>query len=153
MDYSHTIIYKICCKDVSINDIYVGHTTNFIQRKNQHKTSSYNINDKKYNQYVYKFIRENGGWDNWSMIQLEKYNCKNRREAEAREYFWIQQLNSTLNTNTLLNSTFNTDAFSTRFINASTLNTSSIVLNFRALSFSCNSSPSLLFISSSDKTL
>ena len=22
-DYSHTIIYKICCKDVSINDIYI----------------------------------------------------------------------------------------------------------------------------------
>ena len=60
-DYSHTIIYKICCKDISINDIYVGHTTNFIQRKTQHKTSCYNINGKKYKQYVYEIIRNNGG--------------------------------------------------------------------------------------------
>ena len=98
-DYSNTIIYKICCKDVSINDIYVGHTTNFIQRKNQHKTSSYNINDKKYNQYVYKFIRENGGWDNWSMIQIEEHNCKNKREAEATEHYWIENLAAALNSN------------------------------------------------------
>ncbi len=98
-DYSNTIIYKICCKDVSINDIYVGHTTNFTQRKNQHKTSCYNINDKKYNQYVYKFIRENGGWDNWSMIQIEEVNCNNKREVEAVEHSWIENLAATLNSN------------------------------------------------------
>jgi hypothetical protein len=98
-DYSNTIIYKICCKDVSINDIYVGHTTNFTQRKQSHKTSCYNINDKKYNQYVYKFIRENGGWDNWSMIQIEEHNCNNKREAEAVEHSWIENLSATLNSN------------------------------------------------------
>ena len=36
IDYSNTIIYKISCKDTSITDIYVGHTTNFIQRKHTH---------------------------------------------------------------------------------------------------------------------
>ena len=98
-DYSNTIIYKICCKNLSIDDIYIGHTTNFIIRKNQHKTSCYNINDKKYNQYVYKFIRNNGGWDNWSMIQIQEHNCKNKREAEATEHFWIEQLAAKLNSN------------------------------------------------------
>jgi len=98
-DYSHTIIYKICCKDISINDIYIGHTTNFIQRKNSHKTSCCNENDKKYNQYVYKFIRNNGGFDNWSMIQIEERNCKNKRDAEAIEHYWIETLASKLNSN------------------------------------------------------
>jgi hypothetical protein len=98
-DYSHTIIYKICCKDISINDVYVGHTTNFIQRKNQHKTSCYNINNKKYNQYVYEFIRNNGGFENWSMIQIEEHNCKNKRDAEAIEHYWIETLNAKLNSN------------------------------------------------------
>ena len=96
LNYSETIIYKICCKDKNITDVYVGHTINFIQRKNKHKTT---CNNETKISKIYQFIRDNGNWDNWSMIQLEKYNCKNRREAEAREYFWIQQLNSTLNTN------------------------------------------------------
>jgi hypothetical protein len=95
-DYSATIIYKLCCKDPEIDDIYIGHTTNFIQRKNRHKTASGNIN---YNSYVYMFIRDHGGWDNWSMIQIEQHNCNNKREAEAIEHEWIEKLNPTLNTN------------------------------------------------------
>ncbi len=98
-DYSNTIIYKLCCKDSSILDIYVGHTTNFTNRKNQHKTSCCNNNNKKYNQYVYEFIRDNGGWDNWSMIQIEQHNCKDKREAESTEHYWIEQLGAKLNTN------------------------------------------------------
>ena len=38
IDYSNTIIYKIRCKDINVSDIYIGHTTNFVKRKNQHKT-------------------------------------------------------------------------------------------------------------------
>jgi hypothetical protein len=98
-DYSRTIIYKLCSKDPLITDIYVGHTKNFKQRKNTHKTSCCNENDKKYNQYVYKFIRDNGGWDNWSMIQIEERNCKDKREAESTEHYWIEQLGASLNTN------------------------------------------------------
>lgn len=98
-DYSKTIIYKICCKDQIISDIYVGHTTNFTQRKNQHKTLCYNKNDKNYNQNVYKFIKDNGGWDNWKMIQIKEYCLKNKREAESTEQSWIEQLAPILNTN------------------------------------------------------
>lgn len=98
-DYSQTIIYKLCCKDPLITDIYIGHTKNFKQRKNTHKTSCCNENDKKYNQYVYKFIRENGGWENWNMIQIKEHNCKDKREAESTEQYWIEQLGASLNTN------------------------------------------------------
>ena len=98
-DYARTIIYKLCCKDILIKDIYVGHTKNFKQRKNTHKTSCCNENDKKYNQYVYKFIRDNGGWDNWCMIQIEEHYCKDKREAESIEHHWIEQLGASLNTN------------------------------------------------------
>jgi predicted GIY-YIG superfamily endonuclease len=31
-NYAKTSIYKIQCKDESISDIYIGHTTNFKQR-------------------------------------------------------------------------------------------------------------------------
>jgi hypothetical protein len=48
-DYSNSIIYKLCCKDTSITDIYVGSTTAFRARKCQHKTVCHNENDKKHN--------------------------------------------------------------------------------------------------------
>jgi len=98
-DYSQTIIYKLCCKDLSINEIYIGHTTNFIQRKNTHKICCNNFNNQNYNRYVYKFIRENGGWDNWSMVQIEEHNCKNKREAESIEQYWIEKTSAKLNSN------------------------------------------------------
>jgi hypothetical protein len=96
IDYSQVCIYKICCKDISINDIYVGHTTNFEQRKNSHKRSCETLNK---NIRLYNFIRENGGWVNWSMIQIETCNYNNKREAEMKERYWIETLNAKLNCN------------------------------------------------------
>ena len=93
-DYSATIIYKLCCKDPEIDDIYIGHTTNFIQRKNKHKTASGNIN---YNSYVYMFIRDHGGWDNWSMIMIEEINCENVLDARRQERKFIEEYQATLN--------------------------------------------------------
>jgi hypothetical protein len=99
IDYSRTIIYKLCCKDPIITDIYVGHTTYFNNRKGNHKTTCNNPNDKGYNTYVYQFIRDNGGFDNFDMIQIEAYCCNNKREAEARERFYIENLKASLNKN------------------------------------------------------
>jgi hypothetical protein len=97
IEYSKTIIYKLCCLDQSINDIYIGHTTDFTKRKCSHKLNCNNENNKDYNCYVYQFIRKHGGWDNWNMIQIEEYPCNNKREAEARETYWMKELKSTLN--------------------------------------------------------
>jgi hypothetical protein len=46
---------------------------------------------------VYQFIRANGGWDNWSMIQIEQYNATDKRSLETRERHYIEQLGATLN--------------------------------------------------------
>jgi len=96
-DYSKTLIYKIVCKDLNIKDCYVGHTTNFRQRKSLHKSICNNQNSKYYNNYKYKFIRENGGWENWDMIEIKKYPCNDKREAEAEERRLYEELNSNLN--------------------------------------------------------
>jgi hypothetical protein len=94
-NYSNTIIYKIVCKDLTIADCYVGHTTNFTKRKNYHKNSMNKGSNA--NCYVYTFIRENGGWDNWEMVEIEKIVCKDGNEARARERYWYELLNATLN--------------------------------------------------------
>ena len=97
-DYSDTIIYKLCCCDPVVTDIYIGHTTNFTKRRHQHKTACCNSNLQN-NAFVYQFIRDHGGWDNWKMVQIKQHNCKDKRDAEATEHYWIEQLCPTLNTN------------------------------------------------------
>ncbi len=57
IDYSNTIIYKIVCNDINIKDTYVGHTTNFVQRKYAHKQGVNNSKSYNYNSKLYKFIR------------------------------------------------------------------------------------------------
>ena len=100
IDFSKTIIYKIVCNDLNITDVYVGHTTNFIKRKAQHKSICNNPNSKSYNLKIYNTIRDNGGFDNWSMIQIEKFqDCNDINEACARERYWYELLNAKLNTN------------------------------------------------------
>jgi hypothetical protein len=97
INYENTIIYKLVCKDVSIIDCYVGHTTDFIRRKQQHKNCCNNQNNRMYCGRVYEFIRNNGGWDCFDMVMIETYPCKNVYEAHSRERHWIETLNAKLN--------------------------------------------------------
>ena len=39
-------IYKLCCKNPEITNIYVGSTKNFTRRKHQHKNNCINENAK-----------------------------------------------------------------------------------------------------------
>lgn len=97
MDYSRTIIYKIVCNNLLIQDFYVGHTTDFTNRKRSHKCYCNNEASKSYNLRIYQFIRDHGNWENWSMIEIEKFPCNDLNEAKARERYWIETLHSTLN--------------------------------------------------------
>ena len=97
INYSDTIFYKIVCKDPSVTDLYVGHTTNFVQRKYSHKQMCNNIKSVGYNLKLYKTIRANGNWSNWDMIIINSYNCKDSFEAKEKELEQISQLGATLN--------------------------------------------------------
>jgi predicted GIY-YIG superfamily endonuclease len=97
IDYSKCSIYKL--EHVN-NDklIYIGSTTNFKQRKSAHKTCCNNEKGRKYNLKLYRMIRENGGFEMFKMIELEKYPCKDRQEIERREYEMIREVKATMNT-------------------------------------------------------
>ena len=99
INYSKAVIYKICCKNPDVTDVYVGSTTEFSKRKNGHKTACNNKNSKKHNLHVYNFIRDNGCWDNWEMIEIEKYQATDRLDLLKRERYWLEQLHATLNSN------------------------------------------------------
>ena len=99
IDYSKTIIYKITCNDDDVDYLYVGSTTDFVRRKACHKSDCNNISGKSYNSKKYSAMRNNGGWDNFRMIMIEEYPCKNRNEAEKREDEVMMNLKANMNTN------------------------------------------------------
>ena len=98
IDYTNTIIYKLVHKDDLYDEnIYTGHTTDMRNRRYKHKDSCNHPNNAAYNQKKYKYIRENGGWDEWLMIEIEKYPCKDRPEAIARERVIQAEMEAKLN--------------------------------------------------------
>ena len=94
MNYNNAVIYKIVCNDLTITDSYVGSTTNFIKRKYQHNDAC-----KTKNLKIYQFIREHGGWNNWSMVLVEEFPTTSRLLLGQRERYWFEILGSTLNYN------------------------------------------------------
>jgi len=97
IDYSNTVFYKIYCKDPSINELYIGHTTNFIQRKYAHKQSCLNIKNHNYNCKLYDVIRDNNGWDNWRMEIIAFHDCDGLMAAKKYEQVYFEQYRATLN--------------------------------------------------------
>ena len=100
IDYANGLQYKIVCKDPAITDCYNGSCVSLKDRKYHHKSCCNNPNTENYNLKVYRFIRENGGWENWTFIQLELYPCNSKPELVLRERHWFDLLKPTLNTNT-----------------------------------------------------
>ena len=85
IDYSKSVIYKLVCKDVDVKECYVGSTARLIERKSKHRSDCNNVRSKGYKCHVYGFIRQNGGFENWSMILIENYPCENKLELRIRE--------------------------------------------------------------------
>lgn len=98
-DYSKWVLYKICCRDYSITNLYVGHTTNLSSRRSKHKNNCNDETSKNHNLNIYKYIRENGGWDNWQLIKIEDFSCSCVDDALKRERYWLETLGATLNKN------------------------------------------------------
>ena len=98
VDYSKIIMYKLVHnEDYDNANIYIGSTTDFVKRKCCHKKCCNNEHNKNYNQKKYQYIRDNGGWDCFNMIEVEKFSCNDKREAEAREEYWRCHFNAQLN--------------------------------------------------------
>ena len=99
IDYSKSCIYKICCKDPSITDIYIGSTTDLVKRRYSHNQVCKNPKATSHNSPIYKFIRENGGFDNWEVVKIENYDCDCSEDLCKREREIFDELKPTLNHN------------------------------------------------------
>lgn len=100
MEYTFYIIY---CKDENIPDCYVGSTINLDNRKREHRKNCKYEKTKQRNYYVYQFIRENGGFDNWEFGILGIHSFDNRIDALIREQYYIESYDAKLNTKKAIN--------------------------------------------------
>ena len=100
VDYSNTVIYRLRSNNPLIEEKYIGHSGDFTARKYSHKNRSNNnknSSEKEYHYEVYKFIRENGGFDDWHFEILETANLEDEDEAANLERYWIEKLEPSLN--------------------------------------------------------
>ena len=96
IDYSKNVIYKIQSIE-NEEDLYVGHTSDFVNRKYAHKSRCNNENQSGYYSKVYKMIRDGGGWDCFTMVELYKFPCNNGNEARAEEDKRMHELKANMN--------------------------------------------------------
>jgi len=95
--YENAVIYKIHSLNPDVKEIYVGSTCDFANRKYKHKKCCNNPNNRSYNLKVYKYIRDNGGWDKFMITPIKMYPCKSKMELHIEERKNIEELNATLN--------------------------------------------------------
>jgi len=86
--------YIISCIDENIPDFYIGYAVDMIARGRLHKHSS-----SSSNVLLYKTIRDNGGWSNWKMEQIDEMECESERDALVRECELYDLLCPSLNNN------------------------------------------------------
>ena len=90
------IFYKIACDDCP-DYIYIGSTSNFRERKCNHKSYCNNPNAKNHNLKLYQVIREYGGWANWNMIIIDKAEQLTLIDARIKEEQLRKDYNANLN--------------------------------------------------------
>ena len=83
-------IYKLIKKD-AINDdmIYIGSTEDINNRMSTHKIRCNNIKSRNYNYKVYKYIRDNGGWNEWKYEIIDEVEVALREDAGIYEGEYI----------------------------------------------------------------
>ena len=74
---------------------YLGYTTNWAQCV-EYRSDEYDYGSNA-NSKLYTFVRENGGWNNWDMIEVERFEAIDGNDARKKERYWIEELKATLN--------------------------------------------------------
>jgi hypothetical protein len=78
--------------------VYVGSTTDLKRRKRQHKYHCSTPTSDKHMFRMYKYVRDNGGFENWDITSLMNLINPTDTLRFTLEQHLITQYNATLNT-------------------------------------------------------
>ena len=83
-DFTNCYIYHIKSKDGVVH--YVGSTSNLNSRKSKHKYNCSHENNPHYHFDIYQYIRNNGGFDAFSIVPIRKIeNVTNKTDLLIAE--------------------------------------------------------------------
>ena len=85
-------VYKIVCKDVNVEGVYIGSTKNFVSRRQSHKYACNNENSNAYNYKLYQWIRQNGGIVNFKFLIILEALVYNKTQLHKIERNYIDLL-------------------------------------------------------------
>jgi len=80
-------------------DCYVGSTEDLEQRKKLQMSDCNNPNSPRYNLKVYRYIRANGGFSNWTFEMLAQVEGLNKLQNLRMERRFTEEHDATLNMN------------------------------------------------------
>jgi hypothetical protein len=87
----------IYCEDEGVDEFYIGSSVDLKSRIRTHRFACNNITSKDYNMKVYNYIRNNFGFENFTVKTIQRFPCENEKELHQREQEWIDELKPTLN--------------------------------------------------------
>ena len=82
-------VYELNSKDKSITGTYIGSCWDMKRRLRDHKDKCNNKNNNDYKYPLYRYMRENGGWDNFEMTIIDSGECEDELELHCAEQFYI----------------------------------------------------------------
>ena len=89
--------YKLYSKDPEIKDKYIGCTKRLLRHLTKHYYVCHSSATPQRNAYVYRFIREHGGWNDWTYEILETATLTTMEQRKLKRHC-IETLKATLNT-------------------------------------------------------
>ena len=96
-DYSESCVYGFMKGD---KFDYIGSSRNFKSRYGSHKKHCNNEKDRDNNLSLYKYMRENGGFDTWKMVLIREYpDCRSEEELRTYETEFYNEYKPMLNKN------------------------------------------------------
>ena len=78
-------------------EFYIGSTLNLSRRKSHHKKNSKNKVGKLYWCKLYVYIREHGGWDNFTFSKIHEMEVESLAKCVEEEQAIINMLKPSLN--------------------------------------------------------
>lgn len=92
--------YKLVCNDQNIKEVFVGYTSSLTLKLtlNVHKNKYKDIKSTECNRGIYKIVRANGGWSDWSIKILEKCYFRDKVEADIKKKKWMEKNPFNVNT-------------------------------------------------------
>lgn len=89
MSKSIGFVYSLTHKNRNDTPMYIGSTNCLKSRFDSHRYACNNDKQIKYNYYVYQFIRDYGGIENWKINKLAEVVYENKEELTKLERMFI----------------------------------------------------------------